>query len=134
MKLAKVFKENKQFTLFSILALVVVGVAVFAPQIAVMYLGNIVEVILGEDVTEHAVHPYTQALLGAQFSIHMDPSQKIQSIESEAPSPLDVPKGCPFQNRCEHCIDRCKAEMPKLKEIAPGHEAACFYVEEHLKN
>ena len=57
MKLVKVFKENKQFTLFSILALVVVGVAVFAPQIAVMYLGNIVEVIPGEDVTEHAVHP-----------------------------------------------------------------------------
>ena len=95
-----------------------------------MYLGNIVEVIPGEDVTEHAVHPYTQALLGAQFSIHMDPNQKIQSIESEAPSPLDVPKGCTFQNRCEHCTDRCKAEMPKLKEIAPGHEAACFYVEE----
>lgn len=130
MKLAKVFKENKQFTLFSILALVVVGVAVFAPQIAVMYLGNIVEVIPGEDVTEHAVHPYTQALLGAQFSIHMDPNQKIQSIESEAPSPLDVPKGCPFQNRCENCTDRCKAEMPKLKEIAPGHAVACFYVEE----
>ena len=98
----------------------------FAHQIAVMYLGNIVEVIPGEDVTEYAVHPYTQALLGAQFSIHMDPNQKIQSIESEAPSPLDVPKGCPFQNRCEHCTDRCKAEMPKLKEIAPGHEAACF--------
>ena len=57
----------------------------FAHQIAVMYLGNIVEVIPGEDVTEYAVHPYTQALLGAQFSIHMDPSQKIQSIESEAP-------------------------------------------------
>ena len=130
MKLVKVFKENKQFTLFSILALVVVGVAVFAPQIAVMYLGNIVEVIPGEDVTEYAVHPYTQALLGAQFSIHMDPNQKIQSIESEAPSPLDVPKGCPFQNRCEHCTDRCKAEMPKLKEIAPGHAVACFYVEE----
>ena len=78
----------------------------FAHQIAVMYLGNIVEVIPGEDVTEHAVHPYTQALLGAQFSIHMDPNQKIQSIESEAPSPLDVPKGCPFQNRCENCHDR----------------------------
>ena len=102
----------------------------FAHQIAVMYLGNIVEVIPGEDVTEYAVHPYTQALLGAQFSIHMDPSQKIQSIESEAPSPLDVPKGCPFQNRCENCTDRCKAEMPKLKEIAPGHAVACFYVEE----
>ena len=106
----------------------------FAHQIAVMYLGNIVEVIPGEDVTEHAVHPYTQVLLGAQFSIHMDPNQKIQSIESEAPSPLDVPKGCPFQNRCEHCTEKCKAEMPKLTEIAPGHEAACFYVQEQMEH
>ena len=48
----------------------------FAHQIAVMYLGNIVEVIPGEDVTEYAVHPYTQALLGAQFSIHMDPTRR----------------------------------------------------------
>ena len=48
----------------------------FAHQIAVMYLGNIVEVIPGEDVTEYAVHPYTQALVGAQFSIHMDPTRR----------------------------------------------------------
>lgn len=106
----------------------------FAHQIAVMYLGHIVETLPGEDVSGNAVHPYTKALVGAQFSVHMDPSQKIESIDSEAPSPLDVPRGCPFQDRCEHCTDRCKAEMPKLKEIAPGHEAACFYVEEHLKN
>ena len=55
--------------------------------------------------------------------------KKLESIESEAPSPLDVPTGCPFQNRCEHCMERCKKEMPELKEVAPGHEAACFYVE-----
>ena len=66
----------------------------FAHQIAVMYLGNIVEVIPGEDVAEKSLHPYTQALLGAQFSIHMDQNKKIESIESEAPSPLDVPHGC----------------------------------------
>ena len=129
MKLVKVFKENKQFTLFSILALVVVGVAVFAPQIAVMYLGNIVEVIPGEDVTERSASIYTGTSGCAVLYPHGS-NQKIQSIESEAPSPLDVPKGCPFQNRCEHCTDRCKAEMPKLKEIAPGHAVACFYVEE----
>ena len=95
-----------------------------------MYLGQMVEKAPSDKLFKHPMHPYTQALLGAQFSIHMDPSQKIQSIESEAPSPLDVPKGCPFQNRCQHCTDRCKAEMPKLKEIAPGHAVACFYVEE----
>ena len=102
----------------------------FAHQIAVMYLGHIVETIPGEDVSDHAVHPYSKALVGAQFSVHMDPTKKIESIESEAPSPLDVPVGCPFQNRCEHCTERCKKEMPELKEIAPGHEVACFYVEE----
>ena len=93
----------------------------FAHQIAVMYLGNIVEVIPGEDVTEKSLHPYTQALLGAQFSIHMDQNKKIESIESEAPSPLDVPHGCPFQNRCEHCMEKCKTIRPVLTEVESGH-------------
>ncbi|SDF70926.1 oligopeptide/dipeptide ABC transporter ATP-binding protein [Marvinbryantia formatexigens] len=100
----------------------------FAHQIAVMYLGHIVEVIPGADVATKAVHPYTQALLGAQFSIHMDQNKKIESIESEAPSPLDVPKGCPFADRCEHCMEKCRSQKPVLQEIAPGHEAACHYV------
>ena len=102
----------------------------FAHQIAVMYLGNIVEVIPGEDVAEKSLHPYTQALLGAQFSIHMDQDKKIESIESEAPSPLDVPHGCPFQNRCEHCMEKCKTTRPVLTEVEAGHEVACHYVTE----
>ncbi|MDO4307815.1 MAG: ABC transporter ATP-binding protein [Eubacteriales bacterium] len=100
----------------------------FAHQIAVMYLGHIVEVLPGEEVAHHSMHPYTQALLGAQFSIHMDQNKKIESIESEAPSPLEVPTGCPFQNRCEHCTEKCKTEKQVLKEVAPGHEVACCYV------
>ena len=97
----------------------------FAHQIAVMYLGNIVEVLPGEDIGTNAKHPYTQALLGAIFDTKMDFSKKIESIESEAPSPLDVPVGCPFQDRCEHCTQRCLTEHPKLKEIEPEHEVAC---------
>lgn len=100
----------------------------FAHQIAVMYLGNIVEVIPGEIVGTGAKHPYTKALLGALFSIHMDPSVKIESIESEAPSPLNVPDGCPFRNRCGICTERCGQEKPVLREIAPGHQVACHYV------
>lgn len=100
----------------------------FAHQIAVMYLGNIVEVLPGEAVAKRSLHPYTQALLGAQFSIHMDQSKKLESIESEAPSPLDVPAGCPFQNRCRHCMEKCRSEKQVLKEVAPGHEVACCYV------
>lgn len=100
----------------------------FAHQIAVMYLGNIVEVIPGEKVTDGARQPYTQALLGAQFSVYMDPSKKIESIESEAPSPLNLPSGCPFRDRCENCSELCEKEKPVLKKIAPEHEAACHYV------
>ncbi|MGN0464817.1 MAG: oligopeptide/dipeptide ABC transporter ATP-binding protein [Lachnospiraceae bacterium] len=100
----------------------------FAHQIAVMYLGHIVEVIPGEAVSKNAKHPYTQALLGALFSIHMDPTKKIESIESEAPSPLEVPKGCPFQNRCEYCMEKCKIEKPVLKTIGEGHKVACYHV------
>ena len=99
-------------------------------RVVVMYLGTMVETAETDELYAHPMHPYTQALLGAQFSIHMDPSQKIQSIESEAPSPLDVPKGCPFQNRCEHCMEKCKTTRPVLKEVEPGHEVACHYVTE----
>ena len=96
----------------------------FAHQIAVMYLGNIVEVIPGENV-DKAQHPYTQALLSAIFDTKMDFSKKIESIDSEIPSPLDVPPGCPFQTRCDHCSDICRKERPTLKTIGQGHEVAC---------
>lgn len=97
----------------------------FAHQIAVMYLGNIVEVLPGEDISSKAMHPYTQALLGAVFDLNMDFSKKIESIESEAPSPLDVPPGCPFQDRCDRCMEICRRERPVLRELAEGHEVAC---------
>ena len=82
----------------------------FSHQIAVMYLGHVVEVIPGEQVARGALHPYTQALLSALFSIHMEQGKKIESIQGEAPSPLDIPQGCPFQNRCPHCGERCRRE------------------------
>ena len=97
----------------------------FAHQIAVMYLGNIVEVLPGDEIGKNAKHPYTQALLGAIFDLNMDFSKKIESIESEAPSPLDVPPGCPFQDRCDYCKDICRKERPKLIDLEEGHQVAC---------
>lgn len=97
----------------------------FAHRVAVMYLGNIVEILPGNEVGTNAVHPYTKALLGAIFSTKMDFTKEIESISSEAPSPLDTPPGCPFQNRCSECEDRCKTERPILKKISDGHEVAC---------
>lgn len=97
----------------------------FAHQIAVMYLGNIVEILPGKNAGKEARHPYTKALLSALFSVHMDRDQAIENVEGDVPSPLDVPKGCPFWSRCSHCMEKCKTEKPILKEMKPGHQVAC---------
>ena len=102
----------------------------FAHQIAVMYLGTIVEVLPGEEISSKAMHPYTQALLGAVFDLNMDFSKKIESIESEAPSPLDMPPGCPFQDRCGHCMEICRKTLPALRDMGEGHQVACHLYDE----
>lgn len=105
----------------------------FAHQVAVMYLGNIVEVLPGWEVGTNAVHPYTKAMLGAIFSTKMDFTKKIESIESEAPSPVDVPPGCPFQNRCDQCMEICRTQKPVLVDVGPDHKAACHLFTEKTK-
>ena len=97
----------------------------FAHQIAVMYLGNIVEVMPGENMADICCHPYSKALLDAVFDPKMDFSKKIEPIKGEPPSPLDVPEGCAFADRCPNCTERCLKERPKLRELEPGHEVAC---------
>ena len=70
-------------------------------QIAVMYLGNIVEYIgYGRRISTEGMHPYTKALMKSVFKVDFKPGEKIEPLESEIPSPLDLPKGCPFQSRC----------------------------------
>lgn len=101
-------------------------------QIAVMYLGNVVEILPGAQMKASAKHPYTVALLGSIFDTHMDFSKKIESIDGEVPSPLDVPPGCPFQNRCDQCMEICRKERPALRMIGEGHEVACHLFEETL--
>ncbi len=99
-------------------------------QVAVMYLGTIVEVLPGEDLWKKARHPYTRALIGSVFDTHMDFSVPIQPLQSEVPSPLDAPPGCPFQTRCDHCSDICRRERPTLTTIGEGHEVACHLFKE----
>ena len=101
----------------------------FAHQIAVMYLGSIVEILPGEDVGK-ARHPYTQTLLRAIFDTKMDFTKKIEPMDSEIPSPLDAPAGCPFQTRCEHCAAICRRQRPVLKSIGKEHKAACHLLAE----
>ena len=102
-------------------------------EVAVMYLGNVVEVLPAEDLAEHAVHPYTRALIGSIFDIGMDFSKPIEEIKGEAPSPLDVPAGCPFRGRCPKAIEQCGAEKPKLQQIGADHEVACHLFDKEDK-
>ena len=93
-------------------------------RIAVMYLGNIVEVLAGSELNK-AQHPYTKALLQAVFPVRKKAGTEVRTLEGEIPSPLDLPPGCPFQTRCPESRENCRQEKPALEEIAPGHSAAC---------
>ena len=92
---------------------------------AIMYLGNVVEIVKSGEIGKGMVHPYTKALTEAVFSIKMDFSKKLTSIDSEAPSPIDVPEGCPFQGRCDRKCELCESEKPELTEVEEGHFIAC---------
>ncbi len=96
-------------------------------EIAVMYLGRIVERAPTQALFEQPQHPYTQALLSA-IPIP-DPkaerARKRLPLVGEVPSPLDPPAGCHFHTRCPQVMDRCRKEAPLLLERGPGHWAAC---------
>lgn len=96
-------------------------------RIAVMYLGNIVELAPAHKLYKNPKHPYTEALLSAVPSI--DPnSHKIRIIlPGEIPNPSDPPAGCKFHTRCGYAKEKCKTEVPVWEEISPGHWSLCYF-------
>lgn len=96
-------------------------------RIAVMYLGRIVETADATELHRRAQHPYTLSLLSAVPIPDPDRSRKSQRIilGGDVPSPLNVPSGCSFRTRCSLARDVCANETPELREISPGHYAAC---------
>ena len=93
-------------------------------RVVIMYLGRIVETAPTDELFDSPNHPYTQALLNEVPRLESR-SIDYQPISGEIPSPLDPPSGCHFHPRCPHATERCRAEVPILREIARNRLSAC---------
>jgi oligopeptide transport system ATP-binding protein len=91
-------------------------------RVAVMYVGKIVETGGSKELYEHTAHPYTKALFAAAFH---SADEGALILPGEVASPYNAPPGCHFHPRCPNAMPECKTIEPLLKEIAPGHKAAC---------
>jgi peptide/nickel transport system ATP-binding protein len=100
-------------------------VAHISRRIAVMYLGQIVELADSLELCEKPLHPYTQALFVAALPAQPDEKRERLTLAGEVPSALDPPSGCRFYPRCPFAMPRCASEAPLRKQVAPGHSVAC---------
>ena len=100
-------------------------------RIAVMYLGVIMEQAGAEALYENPLHPYTKALFSAipQAEPESDWLNRRVPLTGEAPNPIDPPAGCKFCERCPNATQRCRTEVPHLREMEPGHFVACWRVD-----
>ena len=99
-----------------------------ANQMAVMYLGKIMETGPSEEIYEDPRHPYTKALLSAALPSHPDIVREPIELRGEVPSAMNPPSGCPFRTRCIYAMDVCAEIEPKLTETTPGHATACHLI------
>lgn len=94
-------------------------------RVGVMYLGKMVEIAAYDQLYEKRYHPYTEALLSAIPQVGQETGKKRIHLEGEVPSPSNPPSGCRFHTRCPKACDKCREEVPELKEIETGHFVAC---------
>ena len=106
-------------------------VSQMAQQVAVMYLGRVVEFAATAELFHHALHPYTMGLLNSVPVLGRKGKQVLVPIKGMVPSPAEKIQGCPFAPRCPYVMDICRQHLPPLEEITPGHLAACWL---HGKN
>lgn len=103
-------------------------IAAMADDVVVMYLGKIVEGSTAHNVFHDPKHPYTQGLMNSIPSL-VTTKERLVPIKGVVPDPFEVPPGCGFEPRCPHAMEVCKTKIPPLKEVALGHEAACWLYE-----
>ena len=93
-------------------------------RVVIMYLGRVVEEADTETVFRRPNHPYTRSLLDSVPRIE-NRKRAFSVVKGEIPSPINPPPGCHFHPRCPMAMERCRVEVPKLREIAPGQRSAC---------
>lgn len=98
-------------------------------RIAVMYLGEIVEISEKEEFFNNHQHPYSKALLEAVPSISNTQKEKKIRLKGDIPSPFNPPKGCKFHTRCTYAMDKCSRQNPEFIEISQNHKVRCFLYE-----
>jgi len=98
----------------------------FSDDIAVMYLGKLIEKAPSEELFANPVHPYTQALLSAIPVPNIHHKTERILLKGEITSPIEPKAVCRFEGRCAYAMDRCREAEPPLQEIAPGHFVSCF--------
>jgi oligopeptide transport system ATP-binding protein len=101
-----------------------------ADRVAVMYLGDIVELAETETLYTHPSHPYTQALLSAIPQLDPEGKKERKILEGDVPSPKNPPSGCKFHTRCPLVEARCKEKRPEAIEVSPGHFSYCLRAKE----
>ena len=99
-------------------------------RVAVMYLGQIIEMADTDDIFSDARHPYTIALLSAVPKIDFSHQSSRIVLNGDVPSPINPGEGCRFAPRCFMCKEICKTQKPELKEVGPGHCVACHFYEQ----
>ena len=96
-------------------------------DVAVMYLGQLVETASRDALFSSPLHPYTRALLAAVPTLDPD-SEPVAALQGEIPDPSRPPSGCRFSSRCPQASERCRRDIPLLREVADGHLVACHAV------
>jgi len=99
----------------------------FSDDIAVMYLGKLIEKAPSEELFANPTHPYTKALLSAIPVPSLHKRRERVLLKGEITSPINPKPICRFANRCPDVTERCLNEEPKLKEISKGHFVSCFF-------